>query len=216
MSLLRDVMHQRRLLHGDGSHAVVVPASGRVTTAPGVWHVEGEHCFVLFDPPVALQEGVAHLRVDLDAGVFRFTGWVRPIDGRRCEVWMHRTVDVEENRGATRVPVQIQGSVTASAGSAEIAVTVRNISARGVAFDSPTELPPGGSYRLHLSGSVGERLDVLPIEVVRCTRREGGWSCGCRLQIGAGVQERLYALLRDMRTRSDALSGVPAPTVQTN
>jgi len=198
-------MHRLRLLHGAGSPVMVVPASAVTAPATGRWHVEGERFFVVFDPPATVPEGIAHLRLDLGTGVFRFTGWVRPYDGRHCEVWVHRTIDVEENRGATRVSVALPAAIGKADDRLDTRVTVRNLSAKGLAFDTTSEMALGAVYRLRFDGAAGERFGPLTIEVARRVGREDGWSCGCRLQVTPLLQERLYAFIHELRTHDEAV-----------
>lgn len=205
MSLLRDALNRLRLLHAGGSRVLVVPASGPNEGAAGRWHVEGERCFVLFDPPASLPEGIAHLRVDLGSGVFRFTGWVRSYDGRHCEVWMHRTIDVQENRGAARVDVALPAMLGPADDRLGERVTVRNLSAKGLAFDTTAEMTLGATYRLRFDGPAGERFGPLTIEIARRVRRDDGWNCGCRLQVTPLLQERLYAFMHEIRRHAEAV-----------
>ncbi len=201
--MLRDAMYRQRLLNGEGARVVIIPAAGNAPeAASGRWHVEGERCFALLESPCTLPEGIANLRVDLGAGIFRFTAWLRPCGGQRCEVWMHRIIDVEENRRATRVAVILPAMIGQTDDSLNIPVTVRNISARGLAFETTSEPAQGASYRLRFEGAPGEGFGVLTVQVVRKDRRDEIWYCGCVLHTTPLLQERLYALIHELRTHA--------------
>lgn len=153
-----------RLSNGAGAGAVIeVP--GRQDRV-GRWVVEGDRYLIELEAAADLMQGMVRLRVNLPSGVHGFAAWLRPVGEQRTEVFPCNKVDVQERRGATRVPVDLPGKICTPDEASLAEVTVRDLSVTGAGFSGQTHLSVGGSAVLRVEGDLGGVLGPLSGEIV--------------------------------------------------
>ena len=199
----RDVLRGR--LDGASGATVAVEIGGALPRS-GRWTVRGERYVVEWDTPAPVPPGMGRVRVNLPTGVHRFGAWICPLGDSSAEVLPHVLVDVQERRGAVRVPVDLPGRLSAPGGAWMAAVRVRDLSVTGAGLGGDPRLSPGMPCALRVDGELGARLGALPGELVWCQPAQPeGFRYGMRFTAESDRPDHIYAWLSDLR-RTDGVA----------
>lgn len=199
-----------RLLGGDGSRVDARLLGSSAPEVFGVWRVVRGR-FAIFVPEQAdLPPCLATVSLGLEPGPCRFVALLSPAGPH---LWRVLAQDLLDNRAALRVPVRLQGSLTADGDAAPVPVEVSDLSPAGVGFRCRTPLTLGPAHDLRLEGDWGERVGPLRLHLVRELPGPRGFDYGARLSGDPAALSRLYPLLWALKgeRHTPGAARVPVP-----